>query len=98
MIRAYSHLLIVLALVAVAFVPAAEAGVLDADVMKVVLRAGTQKEADFIDYVVAQVDKGALPLDLVQSTFLWARKKPRNRFFYFKQALMIRAKDRGIKL
>jgi hypothetical protein len=74
-------------------------GRLDADVMKVVLRAGTPDEERFIDYVVARVNKGTLPLDLVHSTFLWAKKKPTNKkFFYFKRALMLRAADRGIKL
>jgi hypothetical protein len=98
MIRNYARLLIVLALVATAFVPTADAGVLDANVMKVALRTATPQEQGFIDAVVARVDKGTLPLDMVQSTFLWARKKPRKKFFYFKQGLILRAADRGIKL
>ncbi|MFZ1937166.1 MAG: hypothetical protein WCB27_24410 [Thermoguttaceae bacterium] len=98
MFRAHLRLLIVMALLATTLVPTAEAGVLDANVMKVVLRAGIPREQDFIDYVVARVDKGTLPLDLVQSTFLWARKKPRKKFYYFKQALILRAADRGIHL
>jgi hypothetical protein len=98
MIRVYARLLIVLALVAAALVPTAEAGVLDPNVMKIVLHTATPQEQGFIDYVVARVDKGTLPLELVQSTFLWARKKPRKKFFYFKQGLILRAADRGIKL
>jgi hypothetical protein len=98
MIRTYSRLLIVLALVAAAFVPTAEAGVLDPNVMKIVLHTATPQEEGFIENVVARVDAGTLPLDLVQSTFLWARKKPRKKFFYFKQGLILRAADRGIKL
>jgi hypothetical protein len=98
MIRVYARLLIVLALVAAVLVPTAEAGVLDPNVMKIVLHTATPQEQGFIDYVVARVDKGTLPLDLVQSTFLWARKKPRKKFFYFKQGLILRAADRGIKL
>jgi hypothetical protein len=98
MFRAYSRLLIVLALLATALVPPVEAGVLDPNVMKVVLHTATPQEGGFIEYVVARVDKGTLPLDLVQSTFLWARKKPRKKFFYFKQALILRAADRGIRL
>ena len=98
MIRVYARLLIVLALVAAVLVPTAEAGVLDPNVMKIVLHTATPQEQGFIDYVVARVDKGTLPLDLVQSTFLWARKKPRKKFFYFKQGLILRAADRGIRL
>jgi hypothetical protein len=98
MFRAYSRLLIVLALLATALVPPVEAGVLDPNMMKVVLHTATPQEGGFIEYVVARVDRGTLPLDLVQSTFLWARKKPRKKFFYFKQALILRAADRGIRL
>ena len=98
MIRKYARILIVLALVASAFVPTAEAGSLDANMIKIVLRTATPQEQGFIEYVVARVDAGTLPLDMVQSTFLWARKKPRKKFFYFKQGLIIRAADRGIKL
>jgi hypothetical protein len=96
--RFYLRLLVVLALLATALVPTAEAGVLDPDVMKIVLHTSTAQEGGFIEYVVARVDKGTLPLDLVQSTFLWARKKPRKKFFYFQQSLILRAADRGIKL
>jgi len=60
MIRVYARLLIVLALVAAAFVPTAEAGVLDPNVMKIVLHTATPQEQGFIDYVVARVDKGTL--------------------------------------
>ena len=98
MIRVYSRLLIVLALVAAAFVPTVEAGVLDPNVMKVVLHTATPQEQGFIEYVVARVDAGTLPLDMVQSTFLWARRKPRKKFFYFKQGLILRAAAQGIKL
>ena len=66
--------------------------------MKAALLAGTPQAQAFIDKVVARVDNGTLPLDLVQSTFLWARKKPARKFFYFKQALILRAADQGIKL
>jgi hypothetical protein len=98
MSRFYLRLLVVLALLAVTMVPAAEAGVLDPDVMKIVLHTSTEQENGFIEYVMGRVDKGTLPLDLVQSTFLWARKKPRKKFFYFQQGLILRAADRGIKL
>jgi hypothetical protein len=98
MIRVSSRLLIVLALIATALVPAAEAGVLDPDMMKVVLHTATPQEEGFIEKVVAMADAGTLPLDMVQSTFLWARKKPRRKFFYFKQGLILRAAAQGIQL
>lgn len=98
MIRFHLRLLLVVLLLASSLVPTAEAGVLDADVMRVVLHTATPQEEGFIDYVVSRVDKGTLPLDLVQSTFLWARKKPRRKFFYFKQGLILRAAAQGIKL
>jgi hypothetical protein len=96
--RLHVRLLVVLALLATAFVPTADAGVLDPDVMKVVLHTATSQEQGFIDKVVARVDAGTLPLDLVQSTFLWARKKPRKKFYYFQQGLILRAAAQGIKL
>ena len=90
--------LVLLALLAAAGPLTAEASALDASVMKAALQAGTPQAQAFIDKVVAQVDNGTLPLDLVQSTFLWAKKKPTHKFFYFKQALILRAADLGIKL
>jgi len=82
----------------VAWAGVARASVLDADQMKAALHTATPQESGFIDTVVARVDKGTLPLDLVQSTFLWAKKKPSRKFFYFRQALISRAADRGINL
>jgi hypothetical protein len=76
----------------------AEASPLDADTIKVALHTATPEEEGFIEYVLARVDKGTLPLDLVQSTFLWAKKKPRRKFQYFKQGLIQRAQQQGIVL
>lgn len=75
---------------------AAGAIVVDADTMKKVLRAPTPDDNAFIDRIFAMVDKGKLPGDLVNSTFQWARKKGKNRFHYFKNALILRAADQGI--
>jgi hypothetical protein len=93
-------LLVVVALLATPWAQTANAveGHLTAEVMKIVLHTATPQEQGFIQYVLDRVDNGTLPEDLVQSTFLWAKKKPRKKFFYFKQALIIRAADRGIKL
>jgi|WetSurMetagenome_2_1015567.scaffolds.fasta_scaffold1365103_1 hypothetical protein len=72
--------------------------VLDAQMMKAVLHTSTEQEDGFIERVVAMVDKGTLPLDLVQSTFLWAKKKPTKKFFYFKFGLIQRAAAQGITI
>jgi hypothetical protein len=62
------------------------------------LRARLPSEQAFIDEVVALVNSGDLPQSMVQSTFLWARKKPRYQMQFFQQALTVRAKDIGVKL
>jgi len=74
----------------------ADQTVLDADTMKKVLRAPTPDDEAFLDRVAHMVKKGKLPVDLVDSTFQWARKKPKRRFEYFKQALILRAAEQGI--
>ncbi len=71
---------------------------LDADTMKVALHTAKPEEDGFIEYVLARVDAGTLPLEMVQSTFLWAKKKPRQKFQYFKFGLTKRAEDAGIAL
>jgi hypothetical protein len=71
---------------------------LTADMMKAALRTTTTEEEGFIDFVLTKVDKGVLPYDLVQSTFLWAKKKPRHKFQYFKRGLILRAAEKGIPL
>ena len=91
---------VVLALLAAAWTRPAEAGSfpLDADTMRAALRTAAPEEDGFIDIVLAKVNAGILPQDLVQSTFLWARKKPARKFQYFKQGLILRAKAAGIDL
>jgi hypothetical protein len=97
--RAYLPIVLALALLAAAWTRTAEAAFpLDADTMKAALRTAEPEEDGFIDYVIRRVNKGTLPQDMVESTFLWARKKPRHKFQYFKEALIVRAKDAGIKL
>jgi hypothetical protein len=72
---------------------------LDAETMKAALRTTTVEEDGFIDGVVAKVDMGALPAELVDSTFQWARKKnTKYKFQYFKQGLIVRAAKIGIQL
>ena len=99
MSRVIMPMLAALALLATGWSNIASAAPLDADTMKVALHTATPQEEGFIENVLALVDKGTLPWDLVESTFLWAKKKPANRrFYYFKQGLILRAADRGISL
>jgi hypothetical protein len=97
--KLYLPLLVALTLLATPWIRTASAEEkLTADVMKVALHTSTDQENGFIEHVLHLVDQKVLPLDLVQSTFLWARKKPVNKFFYFKEGLVLRAKARGINL
>ncbi|MEN6492999.1 MAG: hypothetical protein ABFD16_01795 [Thermoguttaceae bacterium] len=74
------------------------AATLDADTMKAALRTATPEENGFIDLVINLVDAGTLPVALVDSTFQWARQKPKNKFQYFKRGLTVRAARIGIDL
>ena len=60
------------------------------------LRARLPQEFAFIDRVVKMVEKGKLPLDLVRSTFDWARDKRPYPFPYFERGLKKRAARIGI--
>lgn len=71
---------------------------LDAETMKAALKTATVEEDGFIDGVVSLVNAGKLPRSLVVSTFIWARKKPRWRFQYFRFGLIMRARWSGIRL
>ena len=62
------------------------------------LLARTPSENAFVDLVVHKVKDGDLPLSLVQSTFLWARRKQPYPMQYFEQALKLRARQQGISL
>ena len=64
------------------------------------LKIGTTTEKLFIERVVQLVDQKVLPLSMVLGVFQYARKKEdRYPFFYFREALKIRAaKELGVKL
>ena len=67
--------------------------------IKAILHTATGEENGFVTWVVTMVNRGAFPADLFESTLIWAEKKPhRNRFEYFKQALILRAAAVGIDL
>jgi len=78
--------------------PADAGAPLDVDMMKAALRTETAEENGFIDRVSDLVVKDVLPRDMVDSTFLWARKKADHKFQYFKRGLKRRAKEIGVKL
>jgi hypothetical protein len=98
MIRICLSLGLAFALVAAVGSRTAAATSLDASTMKAALRTATPEEDGFIDKVLTLVERKVLPADLVESTFLWAKRKPRNKFQYFKRGLTVRAAQQGISL
>ena len=65
------------------------------------LKARRPEEFAFIADVVSRVENDTLPRSLVDSTFLWARKKATGRirpYQYFESGLRLRAKRIGIDL
>lgn len=76
-----------------------EAGTaLDVKMMKAALRTVDLEDGGFLERVSKLVVNDVLPRDMVESTFLWARKKPRYKFQYFKRALTVRAAEIGVRL
>lgn len=71
---------------------------LEVDKMKAALQTATPEENGFIEKVSELVVQDRLPRKLVDSTFLWARKKPQYKFQYFKLGLKVRAAKLGIEL
>ena len=71
---------------------------LDPDQIKAVLQTTNDAENGFIDHTIGMVRAGTLPRDLFTSCLIWARKKPRHQFQYFKQALTVRAAEIGVNL
>lgn len=62
------------------------------------LLARRDVEFKYIGRVVAAVESGKLPRSVVDSTFLYARRRPFQKFQYFERALEIRAKKLGITI
>jgi len=78
--------------------PARAADRLDAETIKAALRTADVEEDGFVERVVRLARGGDLPPSMVESTSLWARRKPRHRFQYFKRAMNVRAAQIGIDL
>ena len=92
---------ILLLLFAVAFFAAlpSEAGTaLNVDMMKAALRTAAPEEDGFIERVSKLVVQDVLPREMVETTFLWARKKSEHKFQYFKRGLTVRAAKIGVQL
>ena len=60
------------------------------------LKARRPVEFQYLDRVVTLVDTGILPRSMVDSTFMWARKKSTKQLQYFQFALRARAAKQGI--
>lgn len=75
--------------------PALAENHLNSETIKAGLRTTTIEEEGFVDRVLDLVVKGKLQASTVESTFLWARRKPKNRYQYFKKAIIQRAVDEG---
>ena len=75
------------------------------DRLVVGLEARIPSEIDYVERVVAAVNRGKLPLRLVNETFFWARQRasiPRNgrlrrAIIYFEPAMNARANRAGIR-
>ena len=59
------------------------------------LKARRPVEFAYIAQIITLVEAGDLPRELVDSTFVWARKKRTMRLQYFQFALQARAAKRG---
>jgi hypothetical protein len=76
------------------------------DQLRTGLKAVLPADFVFIDLVVLRVNQGVLPRALVDTTFLWARRRvqsthPKYRqrpMVYFQPALVLRARKLGISL
>ena len=66
--------------------------------LEVGLKARRPADFEFIATVVGKVALKELPLDLVKSTFQWARKKQPYPFPFFERGLRLRAAQKGISL
>jgi len=71
----------------------------NADTLRAGLRTANPAEEAYLTYIATLAEQGRLPTDMVESTFLWARRRPDpKKFQYFKFALITRAGELGITL
>jgi hypothetical protein len=68
------------------------------DTLEKGLKARRPEEFEFLAKVVELVNTDKLPLDVVLSTFKWARPKKPAPMPYFQRAMQIRAAELGVEL
>lgn len=66
--------------------------------LEVGLRPASAQQAAFLDKIVEMVGDGRLPLEMVEGTFVWARRQSGWAYPYFEQAIRLRARRAGIKI
>lgn len=66
--------------------------------IKAGIKARRPSEIAFVESVVAKVKRGELSPALVRSSFMWARKQPKNQAVYFEQVLRRMAERSGVSL
>lgn len=71
---------------------------LDAETIKAGLRTTHIEEDGFVEEAVDMAKVGELPWAMVDNTFSWAKRKPKNRFQYFRKALIELASRKGITI
>ncbi|HQF12347.1 MAG TPA: hypothetical protein PLS55_00520 [Thermogutta sp.] len=71
---------------------------LNAELIKAALHTATPEEEGFVEYVVGLVQQGQLPAQILQSAYLWAQKRPKYKFQYFKRAIIYLAAQKGIRI
>lgn len=98
LMRSFSKPVVLGLVILVGLASTVRADQIDPDQIKAILRTTTDGENAFVDQVVKMVNAGTLPREIFASTFIWARKKPKHRFQYFKSALIARAAEAGITL
>ena len=67
------------------------------DQLEKALKARRPQEFAAIGTVLEGLEQGTLPLDIVQTSFNWSRKKRANRVQYFILAINAQARRRGIQ-
>ncbi|GAB4141939.1 hypothetical protein [Thermopirellula anaerolimosa] len=71
---------------------------LDPEVLKSSLRTATPEENGFIEYVVRLARAGVISPKTVQAAYLFAKRKPKHQFQYFKFAVIRLAAQEGVRL
>ena len=71
---------------------------LSAGAIQAALEASDQEDQGFIELVVNLTNRGLLPRSVVEGSFDWAMQKEAYKYQYFRRAVTILARRRGLKL